>query len=351
MKLKPLFFTLFLVISTLSSAAETDNANDTEANSADSSTTEATTASRVMPDPARQQQADLAQAQNAETDVVWLELNDQKQLALLQRATTATPTGHVIMFTAPSTGADWPDLVHPLRTQLTEYGWNTLSLSLPRPPAAAIPKRTLPNLQNSNQLQSPSDNETADADQTSTETADAASVTPDAAETPSANDPMVEYTQQIVTLGDLAASRLAELPGDITIILGIGEGAVWAMHYFSQDETQENRFLVLLDPMPVTDDKAPSLLTMIKNSQSPILDLWFNDNRYQQQQAKLRMHTALRSGNEGYQQFRLNQRANASKKEPLWLTRQLRGILKNHLQTSQPPDTTTANQAELTPGS
>lgn len=300
-----------------------------------------------MPDLARQQQADLAQAQNSETDVVWLELNDQKQLALLQQATSATPTGHVIIFTAPSTGADWPDLVHPLRTQLTEYGWNTLSLSLPRPPAVAIPKRT-PSLQSSNQIQSPSDDETTDADQISA----AATATPASnnAETSPTDDPMVEYTQQIVTLGNLAASRLAELPGDITIILGIGEGAVWAMHYFSQDETQENRFLVLLDPMPVTDDKAPSLLTMIKNSQSPILDLWFNDNRYQRQQAKLRKHTALRSGNQGYQQFRLNQRANAPKKEPLWLTRQLRGILKNHLQRPLPP-TTTINKAELTPGS
>nr|WP_320136851.1 DUF3530 family protein [uncultured Amphritea sp.] len=361
MKLKPLFFTLFLSLATTVSAAENDTTENSD--SSNLGTEDATTdtggeiASRVMPDPARQRQADLALAQTPETEVVWLELDDEKQLALLQQATTATPTGSILIFTDPTTGADWPDLIHPLRTQLTEYGWNTLSLSLPTPPSVAIPERTLPSLQNRNQIQTAetaSESGAAPNAETNSdaETADDSQTVANSTETTSPEELINTYQQQIVTLGNLAANRLAEVPGEITVILGIGEGAVWAMHYFAQDELQENRFLVLLDPMQTEGINAPELLQMIKDSQAPILDLWFNNNRYQQQQATLRKHTALRSGNPGYRQIRLNQRSNDPRKEPLWLTRQVRGILKNHLITIQPQkNSNPAPAGELTPGS
>lgn len=361
MKLKPLFFTLFLSLAITVSAAENDTTENSD--SSNLGTEDATTdtggeiVSRVMPDPARQRQADLALAQTPETDVVWLELDDEKQLALLQQATTATPTGSILIFTDPTTGADWPDLIHPLRTQLTEYGWNTLSLSLPTPPSVAIPERTLPSLQNRNQIQIPettSESSAAPNAETNSdaETADDSQTAANSTETTSPEELINNYQQQIVTLGNLAANRLAEVPGEITVILGVGEGAVWAMHYFAQDELQENRFLVLLDPMQTEGINAPELLQMIKDSQAPILDLWFNNNRYQQQQATLRKHTALRSGNPGYRQIRLNQRSNDPRKEPLWLTRQVRGILKNHLITIQPQkNSNPAPAGELTPGS
>lgn len=364
MKLKPLFFTLFLSLAITVSAAENDTTENSD--SSNLGTEDATTdtggeiASRVMPDPARQRQADLALAQTPETDVVWLDLDDEKQLALLQQATTATPTGSILIFADPTTGADWPDLIHPLRTQLTEYGWNTLSLSLPTPPSVAVPERTLPSLQNRNQIQTP-DPDTAPESNTTptpetnldanTDTATDSQTAANSTETTSPEELINNYQQQIITLGNLATNRLAEVPGEITVILGVGEGAVWAMHYFVQDQLQENRFLVLLDPMQPEGINAPELRQMIKESQAPILDLWFNHNRYQQQQATLRKHAAQRSGNPGYRQIRLNQRSNDPRKEPLWLTRQVRGILKNHLVTIQPTPKSPAPTKELTPGS
>lgn len=360
MKLKPLFFTLFFSLATTVSAAENDTTENSDSSNLGTEDTTTDTggeiASRVMPDPARQRQADLALAQTPETEVVWLELDDEKQLALLQQATTATPTGSILIFTEPTTGADWPDLIHPLRTQLTEYGWNTLSLSLPTQPSVAIPERTLPSLQNRNQIQTaettPESSVAPNAETNSdAATADDSQTAANSTETTSPEELINTYQQQIVTLGNLAANRLAEVPGEITVILGVGEGAVWAMHYFAQDELQENRFLVLLDPMQTEGINAPELLQMIKDSQAPILDLWFNNNRYQQQQATLRKHTALRSGNLGYRQIRLNQRSNDPRKEPLWLTRQVRGILKNHLITIQPQkNSNPAPAGELTPG-
>ncbi len=364
MKLKPLFFTLFLSLASLVSAAEndtTENNDSSNAGTEDTTKTDGAIASRVMPNPSRQRQADLALAQTPETEVVWLALDNEKQLALLQQATTATPTGSILIFTDPTTGADWPDLIHPLRTQLTEYGWNTLSLSLPTPPSVAVPERTLPSLQNRNQIQTPEtapeSNAALNAEtnpNANTETAAVDSQTAaDTTETATPEELITNYQQQIVTLGNLAANRLAEVPGEITVILGVGEGAVWAMHYFAQDELQENRFLVLLDPMQPKGINTPELLQMLKDSQAAILDLWFNNNRYQQQQAILRKHTALRSGNPGYRQIRLNQRSNDPRKEPLWLTRQVRGILKNHLITIQPTqkNSNPAPAGELTPGS
>ncbi|MDO6563967.1 DUF3530 family protein [Amphritea sp. 1_MG-2023] len=359
MKLKPLFLTLFLSWPMLLTAAENDNITDTSATPSDAA--DATdSVNRALPDPARQRQIDLAKAQPADTEVIWLELNQTKQLALLQRATTSSPTGSILIFTPPASSADWPDLIHPLRTQLTEYGWNTLSLSLPTPPEIAIPQRTLPSLQNRQQLQSATSGaETAVDVSTNTATTlnpEASKNSPNNSATSSAAQTNTAYQNNIIALADLAAARLAATEGEIKIMLGIGEGAVWAMHYFAQNETQEHRYLVLLDPVQAEGIETPDLLAMISQSQAPILDLWFNRSRYQQQQATLRKHTAQRSGNSGYRQIRLNQRRNAVKKQPLWLTRQLRGILKTHLNsitTSTLPQRESIGEptVELTPGS
>ncbi|WP_299204908.1 DUF3530 family protein [uncultured Amphritea sp.] len=357
--IKPLIFTLFIssaMGSAISFAADLPTAEKNGAESSDSSASnnsEANSADRMVPDFSQQQQEDLALAlaHNIETEVIWLDLNGQKQLALLQQAATATPAGTVMIFSDQSTSADWPAIVHPLRTQLTKFGWNTLSITLPDLPPPPIPKRTLPTLQDRKQIQTPTDAANSQTTETAQST-DQKNVktevsNPDSA---SAAEKMKEYQKSISELGQDAAKQLADAKGDLKIILGVGESATWAMHYFMQDETQANRFLVLLDPTPVMNENAPNLLQMITEIKAPVIDLWFSNNSYKQERATLRKRAASRSGNKEYRQFRLNQQSNDPRREPLWLTRQLRGILKTYILTAEQPEAPAAQAIELTPG-
>lgn len=351
--IKLLIFTLFLSHAAALSAAQENSAENP--NSPTTDTTAASAADRAVPDFSQQQQAELALAQNAETQVIWLDLNGQKQLALLQRAATSAPVGTVMIFSDHSTSADWPAIVHPLRTQLTEFGWNTLSITLPDLPPAVIPQRTLPTLQDRNTIQTPSDTASASAN---TPTSEAAQTTDknsvknevNRADSTSAAERMKEYQESIAELGQQATNQLADTKGDLKIILGVGASATWAMHYFMQDKTQADRFLVLLDPTPVTHENAPDLLLMLTEIQTPVLDLWFSNDSYKQQRAGLRKRAASRSGNNEYRQFRLNQRSNDPRREPLWLTRQLRGILKTYILNANKQEAPAAQAIELTPG-
>lgn len=346
--IKPLIFTLFLSPVASLPAAE-DSAVENSAPASDS--IENTELTRAIPNPAQQRQTDLAQAQDAETEVVWLELNNQKQLALLQKAASAAPVGNILIFPDRDTGADWPSMVHPIRTQMPEFGWHTLSLTLPEQPAKAIPLRTLPVLQERSQIQTP--NTGAEAEATAVATEDSLSSPETTSTNNSEKTKTADYNKVIEKLGQLASQQLANQDGKLTVILGIGEGATWAMHYFAQDEDKEDRFLVLLDPLQPLDNSAPQLIEMIGETEAPVLDLWFNNNKYKQQQAKLRKRTARRSGNNGYQQIRLNQRSNDPRREPLWLTRQLRGILKTRIidrQAGESPETPNVEPRELAPG-
>ena len=350
--IKPLILTLFLSPAITISAAED---SEGESPTTEPAVSENTDITRVMPKPIQQRQADLALEQDTETEVIWLELNNHKQLALLQKAASASPVGSIMIFPDRDTGADWPSIVHPLRTQMTEFKWNTLSLSLPEQPASTIPERTLPALQARGLIQTTTDT-AEEAPEPSDETPLSTPVTAQTTtqDMSSGDSEDSDYNTQITELGQLAADQLKNLDGKLTIIMGIGEGATWAMHYFAQDEEQEDRFLMLLDAVQPQDHSAPNLLEMIADTEAPVLDLWFNRNKYKRQQAELRERVARRNGNNSYQQIRLNQRSNDPRREPLWLTRQLRGILKTRIldqQSAEPAATSTAEPMVLTPGS
>lgn len=91
---KPLIFTLFLTSAAALPAAQE---NGIDKNSIENSETTAVNsktdpADRVMPDLVQQQQKDIAQAQNSETDVIWLESGGQKQLLYC-----SAPSPHVLL--------------------------------------------------------------------------------------------------------------------------------------------------------------------------------------------------------------------------------------------------------------
>ncbi len=65
------------------------------------------------------------------TEILWLEANGEKFLALLNSQTNEKAHGAVIILHGMGGHPDWPQMISPLRTVLPEHGWTSLSIQLP----------------------------------------------------------------------------------------------------------------------------------------------------------------------------------------------------------------------------
>jgi len=61
----------------------------------------------------------------------WLNANNQKFLAIYTANTTDKSLGAAIILHGVGAHPNWVDVVQPLRTQLPDYGWHTLSIQMP----------------------------------------------------------------------------------------------------------------------------------------------------------------------------------------------------------------------------
>lgn len=64
-------------------------------------------------------------------DAVWLPRKSGKFLALFAENQRSKARGAVILIHGIGAHPDWPEVIHPLRTELPEFGWSTLSLQMP----------------------------------------------------------------------------------------------------------------------------------------------------------------------------------------------------------------------------
>jgi pimeloyl-ACP methyl ester carboxylesterase len=65
---------------------------------------------------------------------VWLEAQGQRYLTIYTPAETASPRGTVLLVHGSGAHPDWPQVIQPLRTELSETGWQSLSIQMPLPP-------------------------------------------------------------------------------------------------------------------------------------------------------------------------------------------------------------------------
>ncbi|MBI5040423.1 MAG: DUF3530 family protein [Gammaproteobacteria bacterium] len=74
----------------------------------------------------------------------WLEAGGQKFLGIYTEDQTGEPKGGAIILHGIGVHPDWPDVVYPLRSELPNYGWATLSIQLPILPNEATLKDYIP---------------------------------------------------------------------------------------------------------------------------------------------------------------------------------------------------------------
>ncbi len=68
-----------------------------------------------------------------EESVTWLQANGEKFLALWEPDSSGNSYGAILLLHGAGQTVDWPDTINPIRTSLIQFGWSTLSISLPNP--------------------------------------------------------------------------------------------------------------------------------------------------------------------------------------------------------------------------
>ena len=64
-------------------------------------------------------------------DAEWLKVGKSKILSIYTENTTEKAIGGAIVLHGSGVHPNWDQVVRPLRSQLPDYGWSTLSLQLP----------------------------------------------------------------------------------------------------------------------------------------------------------------------------------------------------------------------------
>lgn len=293
-----------------------------------------TPAATLAPAPTRsaEQQEALKRELPAEQQKQ-LQAGDESFLALLRPSIPAKARGILILVPGDGESADWPNVVAPLRNDLPNYGWDTLSLSLPDPydPLAALRRSTAPadsDAQATAEQTPPPVTGGSGAAPTPQTQAEAGSGEPAQAATAPVDPEALANAHAERVLAHLAAGiDLALQQGTKPIILvGHGTGAYWAARYLAEKEPSEIHQLVLIDGSEPRD-MPPRLVATMGKSDLQIADLVRQPNAAA---AVSRKDRASQKGNKNYRQIELPVHFGDRADEQQQIMRRLRGWL-DHL--------------------
>lgn len=311
---------------------DTAGVGDGDGQATPASTTPIVTGPRTEPAPDLSRLQDLVRSNSPETEVVWLETDEDRTLALYHPQSQTQALGSVIIFPDEGTHADWPDTARALRLWLSDQGWHTLSVQLPTPPGTAIPKRTLPVLTVVTPPAQPAEGEEATAE-TTPPVVPPPTPQPEPVQEP--EQPRTPYSDRLQLLGSAAVSEMKQRSNGVVVIMGIGSGAVWATQFANSVQTSEPMLgLVLLDTVQPSDPSAPDLADLFPLLQMPVLDIFqrapgsltaFED------EAKQRKRWARRHQLPHYYQRRLSNNNLDWEKKSVWLRQQVTGLLRRYV--------------------
>lgn len=219
-------------------------------------------------------------------------------LTLYIEALAAQPKGQVILLHADGYHPDWPRGIAPLRRGLPEYGWTSLSLSLPvyqqqsRYAQLSLPPRTLPPGPLLMRLDPPVDHQ-----EVGVQTAAAALDDFDQEEEQSAPserpDPAAYLAEQRRQVELRLQAALAEVGTQgRTVLVLQGQSFFWLQPWLEAGLLPPRAALVLLQvEVPLGADPASMRTTLTGLTRHPLLDLY--DPLHAQQQAWAEERRAL----------------------------------------------------------
>ncbi|WP_130931020.1 alpha/beta hydrolase family protein [Pseudomonas sp. Sample_24] len=245
-------------------------------------------------------------------------------LALWKPANTAEPKGAVIIVPGAGETVDWPQAIGPLRRQLPDAQWNSLSITLPDLQSDAIAPRF---------VEVPPVPKTPD-----TGSKDAATAAPieqvagGEAEVP--DKPVAETSEEqskadaerIFARIDAAIAFAEQQSARSIVVLGHGTGAYWAARYLSERQpSQIERFVMVAAQTPA--QVKPDLDQLAPNLKLPTADIFYMDKPLDRNAALARLQASKRLKTSAFSQVALKALPGNDKAQQEQLVRRVRGWL------------------------
>ncbi|WP_207063635.1 DUF3530 family protein [Motiliproteus sp. SC1-56] len=254
---------------------------------------------RILPDLEQQRLQALAHSQGEETEVVWLETNQESFLGLYQPALAPHPKGGILLLHHDRTSADWPGAIKSIRLGLPEAGWHTLSIAVPDQPRLPV-EQTL------------------------------------AAEALGEEGKLLDqHYQQITDRIESGLRYLEEQGATHFMVLGAGSGAYWAGRYSAEFQNQRVNSLVLIDALRPQRSIEPALHELVARMQIPVLDIFHSTITASDPAdllAKRRAQAARRQGMANYVQYHIPHHPSDWKRTDQRLVSVLRGLIAKRVE-------------------
>lgn len=285
---------------------------------------------------------------------LWLGNGDERFLAVYQEANTPTPTGAVIILHDNGRHARWPQTTATISDTLPDYGWTTLTVSLPRADKAPQPPRPTPMMKAAPEEAPQEDNKPELMNEKSQETATEQSVENKPVmsnEAMKANNSMAETGMKNTTKAsaeDITSGRLFVAYEYLTqqgmlnvVISGNGLGAPRAAKLIQDMPTPESpspdirpakpiAALIIVNAENQIATSDSELTQALSNPSLPVLDVFFGSDTKTLKEAKHRKQHANRYGLEVYQQLKLPLLNNQLSLGENTLSKRIRGFINRH---------------------
>ncbi len=284
--------------------------------------------------------ADLVAALPGE-ELRWLDAGDSQFPALYLAENTGRPQGGVILLHGYWRHLDWPETIKPLRTALPDFGWHTLSLSLPPPPPGAKPpprERAMPTKPatgaagTAGGADEPESAPPAEAE--SAPDAEGGGADP-AGESQSA-DAATAYREEIDARIGAGIVWLNKEGIFNIVVLGQESGGAWAARYFASVDRATSAGLVLIDAgerVAGVEKKLTEYLVTTSGDRRPVLDL-HETGPGANRMAMERSNMVQRKQRGNFRQVKIMGRVTQAGDREGQLTRIVRGWLKKRVRHS-----------------
>jgi hypothetical protein len=245
-------------------------------------------------------------------------------LALWKPANTAEPKGAVIIIPGAGETVDWPQAISPLRRQLPDADWSSLSITLPDLQSDAIAPRV------AEVAPAPKAAETVSKDSTTAapieQAAGGEAEVVDKAVAETTEEQTKADAERIFARIDAAIAFAEQQSARSIVVLGHGTGAYWAARYLSEKQTaQVERFVMVAAQTPV--QAKPELDELTPTLKLPTADIFYMDKALDRNAALARLQASKRLKTSAFSQVSLKALPGNNTAQQDQLVRRVRGWL------------------------
>ncbi|MBH2079079.1 MAG: alpha/beta hydrolase family protein [Pseudomonadales bacterium] len=276
-----------------------------------------------LPERSQEEAAALARTIPAE-EQQQLQAGDDTFLSLWKPANVAEPKGVVIIIPGAGETADWPQAIGPLRHQLPNAGWSSLSITLPDLQSDVIAPRVLdvPPTIKAPDVGSKDSTTAAPIEQAAGGEADVADkVVVDSSEEHAKVD-----AERIFARLDAAIAYAEQQSAPSIVVLGHGTGGYWAARYMSEKQPSQVERLVMVAVQTPAKAK-PELTELTPTLKLPTADIFYMDKPLDRNAALERLQASKRLKTSAFSQVSLKSLPGNAKDQQEQLVRRVRGWL------------------------